>query len=205
MVSRPTARGSSRARSRPAVVVRPTGAGDDAPADPKPSSYDTYRGTLKVSVSAPSSASVINTVGLDTYLRGVVPVEMPVGWPVQALRAQAVAARSYAPRLHPGPGALDVYDDTRSQVYRGAEAETARRTSSSPAPRARSCVRARLVNAFFHSTGGGATENNEYAFVGLGRRTASPVAYLRGLADRRPPTGRPYDAASPYYRWSTAR
>ena len=49
---------------------------------------------------------------------------MPVTWPTEALRAQVVAARSYAVRsLHPDTGSFDVYDDTRSQVYRGLEAE----------------------------------------------------------------------------------
>ena len=47
---------------------------------------------------------------MDTYLRGVVPTEMPASWPVEALRAQAIAARSYAAyRLHPSDGVFDVY------------------------------------------------------------------------------------------------
>jgi peptidoglycan hydrolase-like amidase len=60
-----------------------------------------------------------------------------------------------------------------------------------------------VVNAFFHSSDGGATENNEYAFVGSsGAVTSSPVKYLRGIADRGA-NGVAYDAASPYYHWST--
>ena len=51
---------------------------------------------------------------------------MPATWPTQALRAQAIAARSYAiAALHPDTGTFDLYDDTRSQVYRGIEAEQA--------------------------------------------------------------------------------
>ena len=60
------------------------------------------------------------------------------------------------------------------------------------------------MNAFFHSTGGGATENNEYAFVGTsGAVTSSPVKYLRGIADRAA-NGTAFDAAAPYYHWSTS-
>ena len=61
----------------------------------------------------------------------------------------------------------------------------------------------RAINAFYHSTGGGATENNEYAFVGpSGAVTATPVKYLRGIADRAA-DGTPFDAASPWASWRT--
>ena len=59
-------------------------------------------------------------------------------WPTEALQAQTVAARTYAVRrLHPGEGVFDVYDDTRSQVYRGVEAERTATTGSSRRARAR--------------------------------------------------------------------
>ena len=107
-------------------MVRPAEPGTRLQLDAQPAAHDTYRGALKVVLSG-SSARVVNRVGLDDYLRGVLPVEMPSSWPGAALRAQAVAARSYAVRrLHPGSGAFDLYDDTRTQVYLGAEAETDR-------------------------------------------------------------------------------
>ena len=60
-----------------------------------------------------------------------------------------------------------------------------------------------MVNAFFHSTGGGATENNEYAFVGsTGAVTSGKLGYLRGIDDRAA-DGKAWDAAAPYYAWST--
>ena len=63
---------------------------------------------------------------MEQYLRGVVPAEMPSSWPTEALRAQAVASRSYAVRkLRPGVTYYDITDDTRSQVYLGARAERA--------------------------------------------------------------------------------
>ena len=186
------------------VIVRPATAATHLQLDAKPAASDTYRGSFKVVLKA-SSASVVDRVGLDNYLRGVVPVEMPASWPVEALRAQAVAARSYAVRrLHPGRGAFDVYDDTRSQVYRGFEAEKAKTNKViDDAPGAILKSGKQVVNAFFHSSDGGATENNEYAFVGsTGAVTSSPVKYLRGIADRGA-NGVAFDAAAPYYHWST--
>ncbi len=58
-------------------------------------------------------------------MRGVVAAEMPASWPLAALEAQAVASRTYALTAHAGGSRFDVYSDTRSQVYRGAAAETA--------------------------------------------------------------------------------
>src|SRR5262245_4339426 len=172
--------------------------------DSKPSIYDTYRGSLRIVLTA--TVRVINDVGLDAYLRGVVPAEMPASWPAQALRAQAIAARSYgAYRLHPSTGAFDVYDDTRSQVYRGQEAEAAA-TDAAIAVTPGSVLKSgsAVANALFHSTGGGATENNEYVFVSAaGNIVAGPVSYLRGSPDRAP-DGTSYDAAAPYATWKTA-
>jgi len=60
-----------------------------------------------------------------------------------------------------------------------------------------------IANALFHSTGGGATENNENVFVSsTGQKTAGVFSYLRGSLDRRG-DGTPYDGASPYATWST--
>ena len=67
--------------------------------------------------------SVVNTVALEAYVRGVVSNEMPHDWPLEAVKAQAVAARSYA-LAHRRGGAFDVYADTRDQVYGGITTET---------------------------------------------------------------------------------
>jgi stage II sporulation protein D len=150
---------------------------------------------------------VVNHVGLDTYLRGVVPFEMPVSWAKQALRAQVIAARSYAVRsLNPDTGVFDVYDDTRSQLYRGREAARAA-SDGLIADEPGVVIRYRddkVIKAFFFSTGGGSTENNEYVFVSSnGTPGTTKVAYLRGIVDRSPTSGVPYDADAPHYRWST--
>jgi stage II sporulation protein D len=169
----------------------------------KPSTYDTYRGSLRV--TGTTRLSVINAVPLDLYLRGVVPAEMPYSWPIQALDAQAIAARSYAVRhLHPTTGTYDVHDDTRSQVYRGSKAERSRttvaiETSEGVVLKSGTVV----VNALFHSAGGGATESNRYAFpTTTGTLVAGQLTYLTGSADRAP-DGTPYDAGSTNAAWHT--
>ena len=70
----------------------------------KPSAYDQYRGVLRILAAATTpTINVVNELPLETYLRGVVPVEMPSTWPGPAPKAQAIAARSYAARrLRPG-------------------------------------------------------------------------------------------------------
>ncbi len=87
----------------------------------------TFRGRL---VAARTSAGgkrrdVVNVVPVEQYLRGVVPEEMPALWKPAAVRAQAVAARSYVAfeKATTDRGHFDVYDTTRSQVYGGAGAE----------------------------------------------------------------------------------
>ena len=186
------------------LTVRPGGGSSVLQLDSKPSSFDTYRGNLRVKLT--TTIRVINDLGLDTYLRGVVPTEMPAGWPTESLRAQAIAARSYAVyRLHPSDGQFDLYDDTRSQVYRGVEAERSQTDAAIAGTSGSVLVSGSAVaNAMFHSTGGGATENNEYAFVSpTGAIVAAPVSYLRGSSDRAP-DGTAYDAAAPFATWKTA-
>src|SRR5437762_2695567 len=65
-----------------------------------------------------------NDLGLEPYLWGVVPSEMPDTWPAEALKAQAVVARTYALTHMQGGGDFDLYPDTRSQVYGGIDAES---------------------------------------------------------------------------------
>ncbi len=79
-----------------------------------------YRGKLE-GINFAGSIAVTNVVALESYLRSVVPNEIPASWPNEALNAQAVAARTYAmrERYDRARQPFDVYDSTRSQVYRG--------------------------------------------------------------------------------------
>src|SRR4051794_24498833 len=81
-----------------------------------------YRGRLTVSTDG-KLVSIVDTVGLEAYVKGVVPAEMPSAWAPEALKAQAVAARSYALANLAKGRPYDLYADTRSQVYGGVKAE----------------------------------------------------------------------------------
>jgi SpoIID/LytB domain protein len=89
-----------------------------------PSGSAVYRGKLR-SARVGAGRDAVNVVGLDNYLRGVVPLEMPALWRPAALRTQAVAARTYAvhERDTTHRGHFDVYDTIQSQVYGGVGAE----------------------------------------------------------------------------------
>ena len=157
-------------------------------------------------IVASTKVDVINELKLESYLRGVVPAEMPSHWHAEALKAQTVAARSFAARrLRPGVSTFDVYDDTRSQVYQGVLREVTSTNSAITATAGKVLKSgSSIANTFFHSTGGGATEHNENAFVSSsGAKVAGPVSYLRGSSDRAP-DGTLYDASSPYISWKTA-
>jgi stage II sporulation protein D len=148
-----------------------------------------YRGRLRV-LHLTDGLMAVNWAPLERYLYGVVPRESPSSWPIEALKAQAVAARSYAYRSLGGSGAFDVYCTTSSQMYGGADGEAA---SSNQAVDATRGIVPKYggtpITAFFFSTSGGHTENIENVWGG-----ASPVPYLKGVSD-------PYDTASPYHAW----
>src|SRR5437773_4430801 len=84
-----------------------------------------YRGRLRV-IRDGRRLDVVNDVRLEFYVRGVVPWEMPYRWDLDALAAQAVAARSFALSELGSGGAFDLYPDTRDQMYGGVRAETPR-------------------------------------------------------------------------------
>ena len=76
-----------------------------------------------------SGGRTINNVLLEDYVRGVVPAEMPTSWAADAVRAQAVAARSYAVRLRDfgGYSGFDICDTTACQVYGGMSSRNQQR------------------------------------------------------------------------------
>ena len=195
------------ATSSNSIRIRPA-SGVQAQLWSKPSAYDRYRGRLVLigKTDGTSTVNVINELAIEYYLRGVVPVEMPSTWPTEAIKAQAITARSYAANhRHPDSGTYDFYDDTRSQVYRGYLAE---KTTSTAAIKATAGVVVRtssggIANTMFHSAAGGWTENNENVFVSsTGAKIAGVYSYLRGVSDRRP-DGSAYDESSPWDTWKT--
>lgn len=89
-----------------------------------PAGERAYRGRLRVGVASGERVTV-NDVSLESYLKGVVPLEIPALWSAEAVRAQAVAARTYAAyeRAHPRTSAYQICDTTSCQVYGGVDAE----------------------------------------------------------------------------------
>ena len=148
-----------------------------------------YRGTIQVD-KVGQRLRAINVVGLEQYLYGVVPAEVPDDWAPEVLKAQAVAARSYALATRKTGGAFDLFPDVRSQVYRGVDEEE-ESTNAAVDETAGEVLMygSRLVIAYFHSTSGGRTASVEDVWVGSKR-----TPYLTGVPD-------PYDSISPHHIW----
>jgi stage II sporulation protein D len=152
-----------------------------------------YRGSLLISASG-SGLVAVNALALEDYVRGVVSGESPSGWPVEALKAQAVAARTYAITSHAGGGVFDQYADTRSQVYRGVAGETPATDAAVQATQGQVVTYGgQPVTTYFFSTSGGETEDVENSFVG-----SQPKPWLKAVDD-------PFDSVSPKHRWGPFR
>ena len=151
------------------------------PAEPQPVQVGgrRYRGSFAV-LAGESGPVVVNLVALEDYLLGVVPSEMPFSH-LEALKAQAVAARSYAlSRLGAhGREGYDLCDREHCQVYGGVAAETLLASKAVQETAGLVLLFAgKPARAFFHSTCGGHTEPAEAAL------SASPVPYLPGVPCR---------------------
>jgi stage II sporulation protein D len=145
-----------------------------------------YRGTFELSL-VNDKLRLVNVVGLEAYLYGVVPDEMPEHWPAEALKAQAVVARSYALASRRGNG-FDLYSDVRSQVYNGIDAEEPTASAAVAATAGQVLTYAgRVVRTYYHSTSGGRTASAEDVW-------GMAVPYLVSVPD-------PYDSLSPHHRW----
>lgn len=173
----------------------------------------TYRGLIVLASPAPGvQLAAMNVLGREEYLRGVVPREMPAAWASEALKAQAVAARTYslavgghcvwpadpivswpagAIRMPPtAAGGQSVFcPDTRDQVYGGLSAETIATNSAVQSTAGRIVAYDSWpVAAYFFSTSGGRTaaKADEWG--------PPSVPYLISVAD-------PYDTLSPRHLW----
>jgi stage II sporulation protein D len=148
-----------------------------------------YHGTLVVRNQG-GRVSVVNSLSLDTYLRGVVPSESPSHWPLAALEAQAVAARSYAVyQLRPN-AFYDLVPTTADQVYGGMAAERPRSDEAVYKTLGQIVTwGGQVARTYYSSSSGGRTEAVQDAWPG-----ASPVPYLVSVPD-------PYDTYSPHHDW----
>jgi stage II sporulation protein D len=149
-----------------------------------------YRGRLVVARGG-TRLQVVNAVGVESYLKGVVPSEVPSDWPAEALRAQAVAARSYAlaslTRVVTSSN-YDLFADERSQVYGGVAAETPA-TDAAVDDTAGQVVLydGAIATTYFSASSGGRT-------VSAREATGKAVPYLVSVPD-------PYDTYSPAHDW----
>jgi stage II sporulation protein D len=146
-----------------------------------------YRGQVQIRPEA-DRLQVVNHLALETYLTSVVGSEMPARWPAAALQAQAVAARTYAlAQLKPG-ASYDLKATVASQAYLGVEAETDSTQSAVGATRALVLSHGgALIDAVFHSSSGGSTENS-------GELWNRQLPYLVSVPDA--------DTLSPWHQWS---
>jgi stage II sporulation protein D len=149
-----------------------------------------WRGDLIVSAIG-SSVSVVNSVPIEAYVRGVVSNEMPHDWPLEAVKAQAVAARSYA-LSHSHGSDFDVFSDTRDQVYGGIATETPVGDQAvAETKRQVLFYDGKVATTYFFSSSGGRTASFADVFAGSGSK---PKPYLVSVPD-------PYDTFSPWHTW----
>lgn len=151
-----------------------------------------YRGAIwlkPIKAAAETSFQAINLVDLEDYLLSVVPSEMPTSWHIEAVKAQSIAARSYAVANYwkNEKDNYDVKDTTDDQVYLGVESETA--TGNQACDETAGVVlkhNQKVISAFFHSTSGGATEVGENVW-------GKEIPYVQSVVD--------YDDNSPHFAW----
>lgn len=147
-----------------------------------------YRGELEIRL-VDGQLVGINQVPLEDYLYGVVPAEMPSNWPLESLKAQAVAARTYAVanRGRFGSRGFDLKPTVVSQVYKGASAETALSNAAVNATRGQVVTyNGKVIRAYFHASAGGYTESADAVW-------GESLPYLRPVPD--------FDQRSPRYTW----
>ena len=179
-----------------------------------------YRGDIELVYAKNGHFHIVNVLGVEDYLKGVVPNEMPVHFGLEALKAQSIAARNYvlSPRVKANPN-YDVVDSVASQVYFGANTE--KELSDIAVEETFGIVATYdwdLILALYSSTAGGYTESYENAFSDPITKIfpAPSKPYLKAVPDyedfgilntdeeaEKFYTTKPksYDVNSSYYRW----
>jgi len=152
-----------------------------------------YRGMISFNIINDATLISINRVDLESYLYGVVPCESSASWPVESLKAQTLTARTYAaanlkPTAYYG---YDLEDNTTDQVYGGYASEYESTNNAVDETRGEMIYYdGKLIDAVFHSTSGGSTEDSENVWV-------NALPYLRGVKDE-------YSNISPITEWTQA-
>lgn len=150
-----------------------------------------YRGFIEIfpTMKDNKGLTLVNALPLEEYLYGVVPSEMPTSWPIEALKTQAIAARTYV-LSHLGQFGADGFDvmpTTVSQVYSGVEEETPISNQAVNETRGKVVTyKSKLISAFYSSGAGGMTESGMDAW-------GTYIPYLKPVRD--------FDQDSPRFTW----
>jgi stage II sporulation protein D len=145
-----------------------------------------YGGELRLIPKGGATVLPVSVLPIEDYLKGVVPAEMPPYWGVEALKAQAIAARTYAIRKISGGGDFDLEGNQFDQAYSGLTEQVKASSDAVDATRGQVLTyNGTLLSALYMASGGGHTENSEYGFIhwNHGLRPAVNLPYLRGITD----------------------
>jgi stage II sporulation protein D len=151
-----------------------------------------YRGSVEVWNTA-GGLQVINEVGLEDYVRGVMKVEADPEWPIEALKAQAVVARTYAlyERLVSSEAPYHLYSTTASQVYRGVNGEDPRSDKAVAATKGIVLTyQGLIIPAFYHAASGGRTEDAVEVWE-------KKYPFIIGVED-------PFSSIAPHHEWQVS-
>ncbi len=133
-----------------------------------------------------SEILVVNVLEIEKYLSSVVGSEMPAKWPIEALKAQAIASRTYALKQK-GNNLFDIDSTQKNQVYNGLESRTYKTIRAVKSTRSLVLTyKNKLINALFHSSSGGMTENSQDVWK-------NKYPYLSSVKD--------FDKNNPKFRW----
>ena len=145
-----------------------------------------YSGKIHI-VFRDNKILAINILGIEKYLNSVVGSEMPHKWHLEALKAQAIASRTYALQKK-NNGLYDIDSTQTNQVYNGLESSTSKTRKAVRETRSLVIIyKNKLINALFHSSSGGMTENSEDVWN-------DPYPYLVSVKD--------FDQKNPKFKWN---
>lgn len=138
-----------------------------------------YRGLFKIQIGSKNGLNVINILDIESYLYGVIPKEMSPQWPLEALKAQSVAARSFAlyQKAKNKNKEYDVAASTGSQVYSGYSVESA--TTNHAVDETKGVImlyQGQPALAYFHANSGGMTEDARNVWT-------TEIPYLKSVQD----------------------
>jgi len=168
---------------------------DNCPPGTRSIPWHRYRGFLTVRREMDGTLRVINTVPLEPYLYGVLPAEIGTKVPLEAMKAQAVAARTYALKnrgkcLKDG---FDLDDTTRCEGYEGLDGETAASNAAVDGTRGQVLTyQGHMIDAPYSTDSGGMTACDD----------SGDCPYLRAVRDGDAKDGRDYAATGRYHIWS---